>query len=276
MGKWWIRGWMLVVGLLASGAWAQITPAAAEHLLKRSGGWSQLDEFPRHFEAGLREFGGGTALSAQDLDRLRRAAAESFSTEKLRGSVQKSISLNINAQDHAELLRWYNSDTGQLVTGLDISASQSFSDLNAILAEGNAALAAASPQRQALLQQIVHASRAAEFQVNAMIHTAVGVYRGVMSVASRPNAPPAEEFQRNMERQRPQMLASAMGTNAALTAAAYATLTDQEIVSLLNFLTSRVGKRWVGVANTAMTNAMDQCAQDFGSKLVKVKPVSPL
>lgn len=277
MGRWLrvVLGCVLL-GVAPSVVWAQVSVAAAEQLLRRSGVWSQLEEFPRHFEQGMREFGAGTGLTAQDYERLRGAAAESFSTDKLRNGVLRSVAFNINAKDHAELLRWYGSGTGQLVTGLDISATHAVSDLNTMLAEGNAALAAAGPQRQALLQQLVQASKVAEAQVNAMIHTAVGVYRGIASVTRASNAPVPAEFQRNMERQRPQMLAAATGTNAALMAAAYATLSDQELAAYLAFLQSRAGKRWVDVANTALSNTMDQCAQDFGRRVARLKPAASL
>jgi hypothetical protein len=107
-----------------------------------------------------------------------------------------------------------------------------------------------------------------------MILTAVGVYRGVVMVGGANQAPPVGEFRRTMERQRPQMLASAMGTNTALMAAAYVTLRDEELAHYLRFLHSRAGQRWVAVANTAMINAMEQSAQEFGSKLVQTGPQS--
>ena len=258
---------LLGVPALAS---AEISQGTADRLMRTSGLWSQLTDVSKSVLNGIDQSPMRSRLSAEDASRLERAADSAFSAARMRQRVGKAIAQKLSDQEASEIAAWYAGATGQMLTGLEeaYSASITGSGLAEVLAEGNAALENASQNRQILISRLITATRAAEFQVDAIKHVTMGTMQGMESALNVGASAPTAQLQRHFETQRPAMVASAKGVHSAISAAIYATVTDQELEQYVEFLSTPSGRQFTAVFMEAIDIAFSHAAQEFGKAIV--------
>jgi hypothetical protein len=206
-----------------------------------------------------------------DLARLERSADAAFSADRLRSSALRVLAAELSPSHATEAMDWYSSPTGLMITALEEAASHEFTDLNAALQDGNAALAAATPKRQTLIIRLVRATRSVDSAVNTMVHSMAGLAQGVSSVLPNQKAPALAELYASMQSQRPQLIASATGMCTSMAAASYVTLSDSELQQYLGFLTTPAGQRLVDAMVKALDKAFFSASREFG-RLIMINP----
>lgn len=173
-------------------------------------------------------------------------------------------------------LKWYDSPTGKLMTGLEDATSANFDDTNKVMADGNQVLANASAKRQMLLNQITKAMRAVEALVTMQINTTVAVLRGVNhAMPSQPN-PSAAEMRKVFETQRPQMEASSMGFVLSMFALTYKSASDNALEQYVKFLSSKSGAALTITMNEALDFSLSEAAQKIGRGAPKISGTTSL
>jgi hypothetical protein len=140
--------------------------------------------------------------------------------------------------------------------------------LNAALQDGNAALAAATPERLTLIIRLVRATRSVDSSVNTMVHSMAGLAQGVNSVVPNQKAPALAKLYASMQSQRLQLIASATGVCNAMAAASYVTLSDTELQQYLGFLSTTAGQRLVDAMVKAFDKAFFSAAKEFGRRIM--------
>lgn len=234
---------------------AQVPATTAEALMRKSGVWAQLADVGVQVKAGMAQSTEHTPLTPQDIKRLEQVADDAFGATRLRASFAQVLSEKISVAQGANALKWYDSPTGQLITRLEEASSADFDDLGSVLAQGNKALAQASPRRQSLLAQTVKATRAVDGMVTLQINSTLAILQGVANVAPDGSTPSSADLRRSLEAQRPQMEASAMGVMLSMFALTYQPASDRALEQYLKFLSSRSGV----AVSMAMMEALDRC-----------------
>ena len=251
-------------------AGAEVPVATAEVLMRKSGVWAQLGDVAVQVKAGMAQSASSAALAPDDVKRLEVLADEAFAAPRLRDAFLQVVSQQLTPAQSADALKWYNSPTGQVITRLEEASSANFDDLQRVLADGHQALSHASARRQALLTQVVQATRSAEGMATLQINTTLAILQGMENVAPNPSTPSAAHLRQALEAQRPQMQASAMGVMLTMFAATYQPASDQALAQYVKFLSSRSGGALSNAMNTALDKSLSGAAQLLGSGIVPV------
>lgn len=249
---------------------AQVSAAHAEALMRKSGAWAQLADVATQVKEGMSESTAGERLTPEDIERLDQLVDDAFAPDQLRQTFSRALARLITPAQAADALRWYDSPTGRLIAGLEEASSADFDDLNQMMAEGNQALAKASAKRQALLAQTVQASRAAEGMVTLQINSTIAVMQGVANVMPMEAAPPTAELRKQLEAQRPQMLASSTGVLLSMFALTYETASDKALQQYVRFLSSKSGVALSLAMMAALDQSLANAARLLGSAIPQV------
>jgi len=103
---------------------------------------------------------------------------------------------------------------------------------------------------------------------DAIKHVTMGTMQGMESALNVGASAPTAQLQRHFETQRPAMVASAKGVHSAISAAIYATVTDQELEQYVEFLSTPSGRQFTAVFMEAIDIAFSHAAQEFGKAIV--------
>jgi hypothetical protein len=250
---------------------AQVSNSLAEKLIRKSGLWAQVETIPTQVQSGVLQSPMKGFIPEAQLARLVKIAGQSFAAARIQKALVSSVATQMKPAQVEQAIVWYDSPTGQMITALEEATSASFNDVNAALNEGNQALENPSVKRQTLISAIIKASRTVSTNVDMTIHTAVAVFRGIVVSQAPQISDAVMAFQTAMDAQRPQMIASTMGQTMALSALAYATLSDEELESYVQFLSGDATSYMLNVLNNGLDRAFTQAAQDFGKQVLVKK-----
>lgn len=249
---------------------AQVPAARAEALMRKSGAWAQLADVAVQVKEAMSESTMGERLTPEDIEGLDQLVDDAFAPEQLRQTFLQALAQRITPAQAADALKWYESPTGRRIAGLEEASSADFDDLNQVMTEGNKALAKASAKRQALLAQTVQASRAAEGMVTLQINSTIAVMQGVANVLPMEATPPAAEFRKLLEAQRPQMLASSTGVLLSMFALTYESASDMALQQYVKFLSSKSGVALSLAMMAALDQSLSNAARLLGSAIPQV------
>jgi hypothetical protein len=261
----------IALSLLCGAAMAQVSNSLAEKLIRKSGLWAQVETIPAQVQSGVFQSPMKALIPEAQLNRMVKIAGQSFAAARIQKALVSSVVNQMKPAQVEQAIAWYDSPTGQMITALEESTSASFNDVNAALNEGNQALENASVKRQTLITAIIKASRSVSTNVDMAIHTAVAVFRGIVLSQAPKDVDAVRNFQAAMEAQRPQMIASTMGQTMALSALAYATVSDEDLEGYVQFLSGEVASHMLDVLNQGLDRAFTQAGQDFGKQILVKK-----
>ena len=259
---------LLALGLGVPQAQAEVPRATAEQVVRESGLAAQLQQMPQAVDSSLGETSRAMGLPPETAAGMRRAAQPVFQPQRLQRTVVLVVSRELDAARVQDALRWYRSPDGRRVGALENAAVAAQSaDLQAWLAEGNRAYAAAPAARRELLAAAEQASRAAELTADLQIGTAVAMLQGFTAVAPPQAAAGLRRSQQELLRQRPQTVAAARGLSLAAFTATYAPLSDAELGRYVDFLKSPAARHTHDVLLRAFGSAMSEAGEEFGHAL---------
>ncbi len=123
-----LRPLFAAVLLLAAGASIAET-RHTEELMRKSGIWKQVADFPALVQAGAeetrkkRKASGKSAMTDAEYARFVAMLGRAFAPERMRRIIARELERNLSAEDEAKMLAFLSSDLGKRATKLEESAS---------------------------------------------------------------------------------------------------------------------------------------------------------
>jgi hypothetical protein len=259
-------------------ATAQATAqATALSLMKASGLWDQLSGIAQQVQTGFETEAANSASppSPAEQQRLAGAIHSAYEADRLRTQAQNTLAKLLQPQHVAPLQAWYASALGQKIKQLEVTAAADTRGTQVVVQEGAAALAQATPLRQAAVQRMVVVTRAAQSLATLTISTALAVQQGI-AAATAANFSSADvkqakaQMEEQLNSQRPRIEALFAEMSAGLFCAQYTTLSDAEMTQFMAFLQSPAGLHFTEVSMQALEDALVQAADFLGQSLPKV------
>lgn len=262
----------LIAALIACAGLASPGLAAAadpvDELMHKSGLWKQIGEFEPMMQAGIAQSQSeGKRLDEDALRALRRAAAAGYAPDRMRAAVRGQIASELALRDIREVTAWLSTDLGKRVTAAEEKASEPAQAQR--LAQGEDKVLAKLPRsRRALIDRLVKATRAAEFNAALLIDTTVGVMRGIALVTPQDgDGAEAEEVIAGIEARRPALIEAMRIESAAAFAVAYESLRDADLEKYVRFAESPLGGKYHDATSRALEAALADAAQEMGRQL---------
>jgi hypothetical protein len=261
-----------LTGLLATlPARAQIEPAAAEALMKRSGLWDALGALAPQVKAGMAQAMSQSPRppSAEALERTGRVVDQAFAPEPLRRTALAAIVESLAPQHLPALNAWLDSERGQRVTAIEVAAMRQPPppDPQQAMREAAALYQAASVERRALIDEHVRVTKAADLAHEAMVVTALAVARGVAAANPELPRPSLNELEGFLRAQKAQAMPT-MGMVMTLSSArTYEALADADLKPYVEFLKTEPALAFNAVASQAMIRAIEAAGEEMGRNL---------
>ncbi len=247
---------------------AQVSQADAEALLRKSGLWKQLADIESEVRKGMADAltNSATQPSAAEQDRLNRAIDAAYSVHRLRAVSLQVIAGKLSSQHAASISKWYDSRLGKSITALDEVASAQSEPPEKTIKDGTTILKSATPQRRALIDDMVKVTRSSELGARMVINIALAVERGAKSVGPSPSAFD-NELKTLLEAQRPQMEVAMGEFSRAAFAKWYVPLSMAELTQYMAFLKTSAGRHFNDLTVDALEAAFVDASEEFGRRL---------
>lgn len=245
--------------LPAVGAWAQIEPAVAESLMKKSGLWQQLAEIPAQMRAGVMGAvaeGARKKPSAKELARVAQAVDVAYAADRLQAFSRSRLASGMDVNDLPALEAWFDSTLGGQISRLEEASAADQREPALQMQEGMALLQAQDATRRALLNEMVVVTRSAEMFANLATDVALSTHGITSVIGPQAQGPTLSQLQAALQAQRPQMLQGYSALAAAGFARIYATLPTEELAQYLGFLKSDAGRRYTDIGMRAVGDAL--------------------
>lgn len=245
--------------LPAVGAWAQIEPAVAESLMKKSGLWQQLAEIPAQMRAGVMGAvaeGARKKPSAKELARVAQAVDIAYAADRLQAFSRSRLASGMDVNDLPALEAWFDSTLGGQISRLEEASAADQREPALQMQEGMALLQAQDATRRALLNEMVVVTRSAEMFANLATDVALSTHGITSVIGPQAQGPTLSQLQAALQAQRPQMLQGYSALAAAGFARIYATLPTEELAQYLGFLKSDAGRRYTDIGMRAVGDAL--------------------
>lgn len=269
--RWALAVSMLAMALLAPGrALAQVDPATAERLLRKSGLWAQLDGVAAQVRQGLVEAAaqGGRAPEPADAERLAAAASAAYAADRLRSVALRGVAQSLDPRQLKALFAWFDAPTGVRMTRLEEAAAADPRNSEAVIADGQARLQAMPAERQARLEALLQASGAIDATVSMTLNTVAGVRQGLASMLPPGEGPSPEATRALLAQQLPQLRPAFEQMLRPVMAAIYAEATDAQLADYAAFLRSPAGQHLNDLLLRVMDEAFLDAATELGRRLV--------
>jgi hypothetical protein len=276
-GGW--RGAVKLLGAMAAAAaalllcagpvLAQTDPATAERLLRRSGLWTQLEHIGPQVRQGLAEAAsqGGSTLGPEDLACLRAAAEAAYDTTRQRSVALRTTARELQPQHLPALTAWYESSTGAAMTRLEEQAAADHRGTEAVVEDGRARLAAMAPERRALIERFMQASRVVDATLSMTLNTVAGVRQGLAGVMAPGTGPSEAETRALLAEQLPRLKPVFEQMLLAASAVAYADAADAQLEAYVAFLRTPAGEHLSDVMQRVLDAVFLDAATELGSRL---------
>jgi hypothetical protein len=258
--------------VLAAVACAWLGAAAAAEpidvLMIQSGLHKQIGEFEPSVQAGISQpQAGRKPLDESAMRNLRRAVAIGYAPDRMRATVRQYIVRELPPREIDEVLAWLASDTGKRITAIEEKASEPAEALK-MMEGGRKVLEGIDAPRRALIERMLTATRAADFNASVMINTTVAVLRGIeLAAPDAPESSEADKLIARLRERRPEIVAAMKGDAAAGFAYLYAPLSDAEVEQYVRFAESDAGTKYHDVTGRAIEIALTEGAQEMGRQL---------
>jgi hypothetical protein len=259
-------------------SFAEIPKESADLLMKASRMDVALEGVAVQLYNGMESEVAGEKVDPEIMSRLKKLTNESYGAEILQRETTAQLADRIAPNDFTEAMRWYKSPLGKKSAQMEIDFDAAILDkgYDTMLNMGSKSLAAATPKRLMLITNLMNSIKLVEYSVNLQIHTALGIYQGLSTVAANQAGPSLSELRESLEKQRPKMQSATIGTSLAYLAGAYEKLSDTELNKCLAFLTTPAGMRVQAIQMASVEYALVRAASLMGKGLAEIKKPNDL
>jgi hypothetical protein len=284
----WATRPVLSLALLASSAaaHAEVKPEVAEQLMRASGAWAQLGHVSpavqSYLLAALNADASGQAAKHQDLKPVSQALQKAYAPDRLRTAAVQTVARQLSADDAARLKDWYAGELGQQVSAVESQGNDGTADAARRLREGDATLASLSPERRALLADVLAGTHVVEQQTDVLIQALQAIHRGTVGFMPKAAKVTPKELRSRLEAQRSELQQGYQSAGLSLASGFYAGLSDAQLGAYRSFLASPAGERLqalqLAAIGKALREATDEATRQMGdgSSVSKASRVSPL
>jgi len=266
-----VGAWLVLLVALFSvaPARAQIDAATAETLVKRSGLWEAMASLGPQVRAGMLQSLAQSPRppSAEAQERIGRVIDAAFAPGPLRAACIAVVAAETPASAVAPLQAWLQSALGQRLTEVEVAASRSTEPPETATRAGAAAYQAATPARQALIDDHVRTTRAPDLMHEAMVATALAVARGVAAANPELPRPSLAELEGFLRGQKAQAMPGMTMFMTAGTARTYASVPDAEMAEYLMFLKTDAAQQFNDAAAKGLIRAISEAGEAMGRNL---------
>src|SRR5258708_11618268 len=226
---------LLALALLATGAAADDSKDGGRRvreLMHKSGLWKQIAQLEPNVQLGIDQAHardrGKKALEAKDLARLKAAASRAFDTRRLRAEFEKELAAELSREDEAEVLVWLSSDLGKRLTALEEKSDEA-GEVTRREKEAPVYFATVPPQRVERFKRLAKAIRLGEANAGMIINMSIGLAYGFAIIMPPHDTAGVEATKRQLEAQRPQMIAAFEASGATEFAYTYRDVSDADV-----------------------------------------------
>lgn len=248
---------------------AEVSESVAEQLMRDSGMWEQMADFGPQLKQGFEQSAANPPPDmgpdgAEGLRRLAAATEEAFSPRSVRIATRREMAQRLDPQQLGALQAWFAGPAGRRITAREVAMSAKHGDSTQRQKQGDSLLAAATPERRALLQDFMAVSRNAEAASSSMLNLILSLQSGVARAAGRADVPPLQVLRERMEPQRQQMEQQLGPLVLSLAADMYAPVSNEDLRAYVAFLGTAPGRHLTDTTLRAMDAAVAQSAEELG------------
>ncbi len=269
---------LLALALLATGAAADDSKDGGRRvreLMHKSGLWKQIAQLEPNVQLGIDQAHardrGKKALEAKDLARLKAAASRAFDTRRLRAEFEKELAAELSREDEAEVLVWLSSDLGKRLTALEEKSDEA-GEVTRREKEAPVYFATVPPQRVERFKRLAKAIRLGEANAGMIINMSIGLAYGFAIIMPPHDTAGVEATKRQLEAQRPQMIAAFEASGVTEFAYTYRDVSDADVDRYVAFQETRAGRNYSAAVVRAYDKVLTRAALDFGTQLGIAKP----
>jgi hypothetical protein len=269
-------GLRAALGLCVLAGWsfnaqAQVKPEVAEQLMRASGAWAQLASVSpavqSYLVAALNADPSGDAAKRQDLKPVSQALQKAYAPGRLRAAAAQGLSRQLSPSEAQQLLAWFGSELGSQVSAVESQAGDAAADPAAHLQDGGKRLASLSPERRALLGDVLSATHVTELQTEVLIQALQAIHRGTAGFMPRAAKVSPKELRSRLEAQRSELQQGYQSAGLSLASGFYARLSDEQLTQYRAFLQSPVGERLQALQQQAITKALREATEDASGQM---------
>ncbi len=254
-----------------SPAQAQVRPDVAETLMKQSGAWGQLGgvspAVQAYLLAALSTDPSGESAKRQDVGPVSLALQKAFAPDRLRQAALQVVARQLSPAEAQQLKAWYDGELGQQISAIEIKASDPAVDPRERLRQGAVQAAALSPERRALLSEVLVGTHAADMQTEVLIHSLQAIHPGTSGFMPKAAKVSAKELKSRLEGQRKELQMGFQAAGMSLASGAYAPLSDAQLQAYRAWLNSPAGARLHALQKAGLTQALREAVDETSRQL---------
>lgn len=254
-----------VIVLLHGAARADLPAETAQRLMQQTGATAFLGQVSASVQAYLVAAvdadPAGAAKRAQLLP-LSQSLLRAYAPERLRGQVAQSLARQLTPEEAAQAQAWLTSPSGQQAVTAENQSVNASEDARQNLAAAVKALGELSPERRALVADVVNATQVPLMQTEVLLHSLQAIHKGTAGFMPQAAKVSAKDLKGRLDAQRPELLAAYQSAGVALGARFYAGLSDAQLADYRAFLLSPVGERLRAVLQQSVSAALKAATEE--------------
>jgi hypothetical protein len=210
--------------------------------------------------------GGGVKLTAAQLAAVDAAAARGFRIDVFEPPALSALAANLDPATVKRTLEFLQGDVGRRMVAADVAVARL--DEQSVDRVMNGGLAAPStPQRDALMGDLEHASKSTESTVQIFLSMGRALAVGTAIGSGTDPIAADERAQKSGEATRRDMEANLREPLRRLLAYGYRDLSDADLKQLLSFLKSKAGTRYVSAYIASQGAGFDAMGRRCGEQI---------
>lgn len=233
------------LALLAFAANAAIDQAEAEALLDRIGVTRQLEPIPAMLSVMLEQSQQqpDNKVSKEVAQDLAQHARRWFTVKHLRDNIVEATAATLERSDIALLDAWYGSKTGKKISRLEEDTIRQAVDGAKERERGERALARASAERRALLDELDRAVRGTELTADISVNMGTGIAYGISTALGSMPGISFTELRKLVAKELAPMRDEIARSTILSFAATYEPLSDEELGAYVKVNQTAQGKK---------------------------------
>ena len=243
-----------------------------DELMRKSGIWKQVTDFPAMVRAGADEArkkeraSGKTVMTDAEYARLVAIFDRAFAPDRMRRIIAREIDRNLGVEDEAKMLAFLDSDLGKRATRLEEQASTP--EMMKEAQENAAAYFLQVPgARVAKLMRLARAVEIGDASASMMINVAAALAYGAAVSAPNGDEREAKELRKQLQAKKPEMAEAMYQYFVKFFAYIYRPLSDEDLDRYIEFAQTPAAKHFTQVTQKAFNVAFEDGALEAGRNI---------
>ena len=244
-----------------------------DDLIVKSGMWKQIGQLEPMVQAGVEQAqvqANENKLKDIELKALKKAIATAYAPPRMRADARNFLESELAEADQKQVLTWLDSDTGKKINLLEEQSGE-VTDRKKRDQESSAYAATLPKNRSDRIQRFMQVVRVSEGMASLIINNNLAIANGLAMTAPVQELINLEALSKQLESQRPQLIASMDKRLLAEYAYIYRTVTDAEIDAYIAFAETPSGRKYHAAFIAAIERAMTEASLVVGFEMGNIK-----